>query len=105
MGKVNVIPVDVIDKTKLPALSLDMIPVEGDPVEINGETYFVCEGESGNNDGTYRIGVIPLVVKNPANVRDIRDYINCLSLAHRRFRFRKGEGDCTLEECDEMIIS
>jgi len=105
MGKVNVIPVDVIDKTNLPALSLEMIPVEGDPVEINGETYFVCEGESGNNDGTYRIGVIPLVVKNPANVRYIRDYINCLSLAHRRFRFRKGEGDCTLEECDEMIIS
>lgn len=105
MKKVNVLPVDVIDNTILPAVTLPEIPIEGDPIEINGEIYYVCEGDLGNNEGSYKVGVIPLVVKNPANVRNIRNYIECLSLAHRRFQFKKGECNCSLEESDEMIIS
>jgi hypothetical protein len=49
--------------------------------------------------------VIPLVVKNPDKVANIKDYINCLSVAHRRIQFRKKNNICDLNECDEMIIS
>lgn len=105
MDKVNVKLIDVVDNTTLPAVSLDQIPCEGDAVEINGETYYVCEKNYGKTDGTQSVGVIPLVVKNPSNVRNIKSYIDCLSIAHRRVLFRKGNSSCSLEECDEMIIS
>lgn len=96
---------DVIDDTPLPTLTVDQVPLEGDPLEINGEMYYVCEKNQGQKEGLQEIGVIPLVVKNPSKVQNINSYINCLSIAHRRVQFRKGENVCNLEECDEMIIS
>lgn len=105
MDKINVKPIDVVDNTTLPAVTMDQIPSEGDPLEINGEIYYVCEKDLGNDNGVQSIGVIPLVVKNPANVRNIQSYINCLSIANRRVSFRKGNNSCTFEDCDEMIVS
>ena len=104
MKKINVKLIDVVDSTNLPEVAMDQIPDEGDPIEINREMYYVCERNLGEDDGVQSIGVIPLVVKNPANVKNIRNYINCLSTAHRRVQFRKGDSDCSLEDCDEMVI-
>jgi hypothetical protein len=56
-------------------------------------------------DGFQEIGVIPLVVKNPAKVDNINSYVKCLSIAHRRIQFRKNNHICDFNDCDEMIIS
>lgn len=98
-------PINLIDKTELPELSVSQIPTDGDPLEINGEMYFVCDGKDKKHPGSTEIGVIPLVVRNPANISNIEDYIKCLSIAHRKVQFKNEKGICDLNECDEMIIS
>ncbi len=37
MDKVKIKPVNVIDCTDLPEMSVDRTPADGDPIEINGE--------------------------------------------------------------------
>ena len=98
-------PYNVIDHNFLPAITLEQIPVPGDPLEIETEMYYACEIEDQGDDGLHRIGVIPLVVRNPAGVTDIETYITCLSTAHRRIQFRKQNNICDFNDCDEMIIS
>ncbi len=105
MTKVKIKLFNVIDKTDLPEITADQFPADGDPIEIDSEIYYVCETESKENDGLQEIGVIPLVVKNPAQVENIDSYIKCLSKAHRRMLFRKNNNICDFNECDEMIIS
>jgi hypothetical protein len=51
------------------------------------------------------IGVIPLVVRNPSKVLNIESYIKCLSLAHRKVKFKNDKGTCGLDDCKEMIIT
>jgi len=105
MNKIVIKPFNVIDHIDLPLVEVDKDPEEGDPVEINEEMYYVCEKKYGQNDDLHKIGVIPLVVRNPAKVLNIKDYINCLSIAHRRVQFTKDKEICDLDNCDEMIIS
>jgi hypothetical protein len=105
MSKVNIKIFDVVDNTPLPVITVDQVPHEGDPLEINGEMYYICEKKCDQPDGHHEIGVIPLVVKNPSRVENIQSYIHCLSIAHRRIQFKKGENICDLEGCDEMVIS
>lgn len=82
---------------------LDNLPADGDPLEIDGQLYFVCENTGlVGNGGT--IGVIPLIVRNPSIIKDINRYINCLSRAHRKVMFRNKQGACDLENCEEMVI-
>ena len=101
----NIRPYNVIDHGLLPAITVEHIPVPGDPLEIEKEMYFACEIEDQDDDGLHRIGVIPLVVRNPSGVNDIETYINCLSTAHRRIQFRKQNNICDFNDCDEMVIS
>ncbi len=105
MDKVKIKPLDVIDNTDLPVLDLDHLPGEGDPLEINHELYYVCEKRSGPDDKIQELSVIPLVVKNPAKVTNIKGYISCLSAAHRKVRFFKDGQCCDLQDSDEMVIS
>lgn len=105
MSKIAIHPFNVVDNTSLPGIMVDKVPGEGDPVEINKEMYFVCEKDYGQEDGIQKIGVIPLVVRNPSKISNIRSYLDCLSIAKRRIEFRKGEETCDLDNCDEMIIS
>jgi hypothetical protein len=98
-------PVNIIDNTELPDVSVSQIPTDGDPIEIKGEMYYVCDSAVQKTPGSMEIGVIPLVVRNPASVSNIEEYINCLSIAHRKVRFRNENGLCDLDNCDEMIIS
>lgn len=105
MNKVVIIPHDVISQTNLPEMSVDFIPTDGDPLEINKELYFVCEQNFTQQSDHQLVGVIPLVVRNPAKVLNIKKYIQCLSIAHRKVQFRNDKGICDLENCDEMIIS
>ena len=105
MSKVKIKPFNVVDHTDLPEMTVDRLPVEGDPLEIDREMYYVCETKGKEKDGLQEIGVIPLVVKNPTKVQNIKSYINCLSIAHRRIQFRKSNNICDLNDCDEMIIS
>jgi hypothetical protein len=105
MSKVKIIPFNVVDHTDLPEITVDQVPVDGDPLEIDREMYYVCETNYQQKDGLQKIGVIPLVVRNPAKVSNIKSYIQCLSIAHRKVQFKKDQGICDLDNCDEMIIS
>ncbi len=105
MKKVKIKPYNVIDNIDLPEITVDQFPLDGDPLEIDREMYYVCETNFKSKDGLQKIGVIPLVVKNPAKVANIDSYIKCLSIAHRRMQFRKNNNICDFNDCDEMIIS
>lgn len=105
MKKLVIKPFNVIDNTELPEISVDQIPTDGDPIEINKEIYYVCENIDQKQFDSPVIGVIPLVVRNPANVLNIKSYIKCLSIAHRKVLFKNSKGICDLENCEEMIIS
>ncbi len=105
MSKMKIRLFNVIDHTELPELTVDRIPAEGDPIEIEREMYYACETKLRETDGIRKIGVIPLVVKNPASIPNIENYIKCLSIAHRRVQFRKENNICDLNDCDEMVIS
>jgi hypothetical protein len=105
MNKVVIRPHDVVTHANLPEMSVDQIPTDGDPLEINGELYFVCEQNYKQQIGSPVIGVIPLVVRNPARVLNIKKYLQCLSIAHRKVQFKNDKGICDLNNCDEMIIS
>jgi len=105
MNEVKIKAFNVIDQTDLAVITFDQIPVAGDPLEIDREMYYVCETKTKEKEGLLEIGVIPLVVKNPAKVQNIQSYIHCLSIAHRRIQFRKNNNICDLNDCDEMIIS
>jgi hypothetical protein len=105
MSKVKIRSFNVIDNTGLPEITVNQFPDDGDPIEIDREMYYVCEKNYGQEDGLQKIGVIPLVVRNPAKVLNIQNYIKCLSIAHRRLQFMKDKEICDLDNCDEMIIS
>ena len=98
-------PINVIDNTELPEVSVNHVLTDGDPVEIEGEMYYVCDSAENKRTGSMEIGVIPLVVRNPAKVTNIEEYIKCLSIAHRKVQFKNENGTCDLNNCDEMIIS
>ncbi len=103
--KMKIKPYNVINHAELPVITVDALPVAGDPIEVEKEMYYACETDHPEKDGLKHIGVIPLVVRNPAEVRDIGTYIGCLSTAHRRILFRKQNNICDFNDCDEMIIS
>lgn len=105
MKPVVIKPFNVIDNTELPQVSSDQKPAGGDPLEIEGELYFVCESGNKQKANPQVVGVIPLVVRNPAKVRNIKEYIECLSIAHRKVLFKNEKGICDLDNCTEMIIS
>jgi hypothetical protein len=105
MKKTVIIPHDVVADADLPEVSIDRILTDGDPLEIEGELYFVCEQNYKQPGDLPVIGVIPLVVRNPCNVTNIKNYIQCLSLAHRKVQFKNDKGICDLDNCDEMILS
>jgi hypothetical protein len=105
MNKVVIVPHDVVTHANLPEMSVDQIPSDGDQLEINGELYYVCEQNVKQQVNSSVIGVIPLVVRNPAKVLNIKEYIHCLSIAHRKVQFKNDMGICDLDNCDEMVIS
>jgi hypothetical protein len=105
MKKAVIIPYDVVANADLPEMSVDQIPTDGDPLEINGELYYVCEQNYKQQADPPVIGVIPLVVRNPSKVLNIKKYIECLSVAHRKVQFKNDKGICDLGNCDEMIIA
>lgn len=105
MKNIVIKPVNVIDKTELAEMSVNQIPTDGDPIEIKGEMYYICDSQDKKQPGSQEIGVIPLVVRNPAKVSNIEEYIKCLSIAHRKVRFKNENGPCDLNSCDEMVIS
>jgi len=80
-------PYNVIDRNELPEVTVNKIPVSGDPLEINNEMYFVCETDKIEKDGFRKIGVIPLVVKNLKKVENIESYLRYLSIAQRRIQY------------------
>ena len=79
-------PFNIIDRNELPEVTVNRIPVSGDPLEINSEMYFVCETNKMEKDGIRKVGVIPLVVKNLKKVENVESYMRNLSIAHRRIQ-------------------
>jgi hypothetical protein len=96
---------NVIDKSPLAEKKLDRLPEVGDPVEIDREMYYVCEVTVDSDGSCDTIGVIPLMVRNPRQIKNIKSYLKCLSAARRRVQFLNRQNDCDFENCDEMVIS
>lgn len=94
---------NVVDKEDLPEITVEELPSDGDPIELNDDMYYVCE-RSYDNQEEPKIGVIPLIVKNPASVSNIEQYLKCLSMAHRKVLFKNQSGITSLESSEEMII-
>jgi hypothetical protein len=105
MNNIVIIPFNVVENSELPEMIVDNRPSDGDPLEIDGEMYYVCENVYLKQSDRHLIGVIPLVVRNPSKVLNIKNYIECLSIAHRKVMFKNSKGLCDLENCDEMIIT
>jgi hypothetical protein len=105
MEKIIVKPLNIIDYTPLPEVVLDQKLTTGDPLEIDGEMFYVCELPGRQSADKSELPLIPLVVRNPAKIPNIEEYIKCLSMAHRRVQFRNSRGICDLESCEEMIIT
>jgi hypothetical protein len=105
MKKIRINPYNVLNGKKLPDLQVDKIPEQGDPLEIDNELYFVCEIDKNRTEDRPSFGLIPLVVRDPAKVKNIGDYIKCLTIAHRRVQFVNDKGTCDFESCNEMRIS
>lgn len=81
-------PFNVIDRNELSEMTVDRLPVDGDPLEINWEMYYVCETNSQQKDYPLKIGVIPLVIKNPKMAENIEHYLRYLSVAKRKIQYR-----------------
>ena len=105
MNKIVIKPYNVVTRSDLPEMLVNQIPADGDPMEINGELYFVCDQNIKQQADLPVIGVIPLIVRNPAKVLNIKEYIKCLSIAHRKVLYKNEKGICDLDNCDEMVIS
>lgn len=105
MNNIVIKPFNLIDQTHLPEMTVDHILTDGDPLEIKGEMYYVCENINEHPFNSPVVGVIPLVVRNPAKINNINSYIKCLSLAHRKVQFKNEKGLCDFDNCDEMVIS
>lgn len=95
---------NVVDNEDLPEILVEDLPADGDPIELNDDMYYVCERLYDNQEEP-KIGVIPLIVKNPASVSNIEQYLKCLSMAHRKVLFKNKLGITNLESSEEMIIS
>ncbi|MFZ2341128.1 MAG: hypothetical protein WAW07_15570 [Bacteroidales bacterium] len=97
-------PFNAVDHTSLPETTVDKLPADGDPPEIERAMYFGCEANLKETE-EQKIGVIPLIVKNPARVENIDSYIKCLTIAQKRVQFRKANNICDFNDCDEMVVS
>ena len=63
-----------------------MFPVNGDPLEIDSQMYFVCETKDQVTDGMQAVGVIPLVIKNTTRIKSLESYLESLQVALRRMQ-------------------
>ncbi|HEX2919776.1 MAG TPA: hypothetical protein VHO50_01290 [Bacteroidales bacterium] len=104
MKKTKIRLYDVVRKAELSEILVDDLPTDGDPFEINGEIYFVCERNLDDRSKP-TIGVIPLIVRNPSSVSNIDHYLECLSVAHRKVLFSKGQEITDLPNSDTMVIT
>lgn len=95
---------NVLDNEVLPEITVTDLPSDGDPIELDDDMYYVCERAYDNKEDP-RIGVIPLIIRNPASVSNIEQYVKCLSMAHRKVMFKNKHGISSLEASEEMIIS
>jgi|WetSurMetagenome_2_1015567.scaffolds.fasta_scaffold00329_1 hypothetical protein len=85
--RIKIKPFNVVDRNELPEVTVDRVPVEGDPLEIDSQMYFVCETINNKTEGTQTIGVIPLVIKNTTKIKDIGSYLESLNVALRRMQY------------------
>lgn len=94
---------DVVTDADLPDMSVSELPSDGDPLEISGELYFVCERDYTRPDIPV-IGVMPLIVKNASGITNMDQYVKCLSKAHRRVQGKDKADGSTQENSEEIII-
>jgi hypothetical protein len=79
-------PFNVIDRTELPEVTVNRVLVNGDPLEIDSQMYFVCETKNQVTDGRQPVGVIPLVIKNVTKIKNMECYLESLHAALRRMK-------------------
>ena len=83
---ITIKPFNVIDRTELPEVTVDSVPVNGDPLEIDSQMYFICETKNQVANGRQSVGVIPLVIKNTTKIKSMESYLESLHVALRRMQ-------------------
>ena len=83
---ITIRPFNVIDRTELPEVTVDSVPVNGDQLEIDSQMYFICETKNQLADGRQTVGVIPLVIKNTTKIKSMESYLESLHVALRRMQ-------------------
>lgn len=82
---ITIRPFNSIDHAVLKEVTVDQIPVTGDPIEIDSNMYLICDIHNNVNDGELSVGVIPIVYKT-GNVFNTENYLESLSVALRRLQ-------------------
>ena len=83
---ITIRPFNVIDRTELPEVKVDSVPVNGDPLEIDSQMYYICETINQVADGRQTVGVIPLVIRNATKINSMESYLESLYVALRRMQ-------------------
>lgn len=82
---ITIKPFNVIDRTNLKEVTVDRIPVIGDPVEVDSNMYLICDIHNQVNEGVQSVGVIPLVYKTN-NALNTENYLESLNVALRKMQ-------------------
>ncbi len=83
---ITVIPFNIIDRTELPSVRLDQVPVNGDTMEINSQIYYVCDTDDVKYDHYQTVRVIPGIIGNTFKGAVSGSYFESLSAAITRLQ-------------------
>lgn len=84
--KFTIKPFNVIDRAALNEVSVDRVPVIGDPLEVNSTMYLICDIHTNLSADGQSVGVIPIVYKTDNKVFNTENYIESLYVALRRMQ-------------------
>lgn len=79
-------PYNVIDRTDLKEVTVDRVPVIGDPLEVDSNMYLICDMDNQVNDGGQSVRVVPLVYKNGNKAFNTENYLESLYIALLRMQ-------------------
>jgi sorbitol-specific phosphotransferase system component IIA len=86
--QITIKPYNVIDRSDLKEITVDQLPVLGDPLEVDSNMYLICEINNQVNEEAQSVGVIPIVYKTDKKLTN-ENFLESLSVALREIQHRK----------------
>lgn len=81
-------PFNVIDRTELPPVNVDQLPVNGDALRIDAKEYFVCGTDDLGKDGWFAVKVIPRVTRYTSGGGNLGSYFESLAVALKNMQYK-----------------